>query len=155
MNALKPLLAAAMLTVGLSAGATLAQEPRDAAREEVNRKIVVDFYDKVFNQHMVKEGAAVLSDDYKQHNPYVPDGKEPFVSYFTQFFKDNPDARTRIVRSAADGDLVWLHNQSTQNPDDRGEAIVDIFRVEDGMIVEHWDVIQAVPESSANENTMF
>ena len=61
----------------------------------------------------------------------------------------------RIVRSAADGDLVWLHLNSTQNAQDRGEAIVDIFRVEDGRIVEHWDVIQPVPETSANENTMF
>ncbi|WP_374636724.1 nuclear transport factor 2 family protein [Paracoccus sp. (in: a-proteobacteria)] len=155
MKAFKPLLAAALLTAGLAAGPGLAQDARDTAQEEANRKLVVDFYDKVFNQHQVEEGAALLSDDYKQHNPYVPDGKEPFVSYFTQFFKDNPQARTRVVRSAADGDLVWLHNQSTQNPEDRGEAIVDIFRVTDGMIVEHWDVIQPVPETSANENTMF
>lgn len=154
MNALKPLLAAALLTTGLSAPA-FADEARDTAQEEANRKLVVEFYDKVFNQHQVAEGAAVLTEDYKQHNPYVPDGKEPFVSYFTQFFKDNPEARTRVVRSAADGDLVWLHNHSVQNPDDRGEAIVDIFRVKDGMITEHWDVIQPVPETSANENTMF
>ena len=154
MKALKPLLAAAILTAGLAAPG-VAQEPRDTAQEEANRKLVVDFYDKVFNQHMVEEGAAVLTEDYKQHNPHVPDGKEPFVSYFTQFFKDNPEARTKVVRSAADGDLVWLHNHSTQKPDDRGEAIVDIFRVKDGMITEHWDVIQAVPETSANENTMF
>ncbi len=154
MNALKPLLAAAILTAGLAAPA-LAEEARDTAQEEANRKLVVDFYDKVFNQHMVAEGAAVLTEEYKQHNPHVPDGKERFVSYFAQFFKDNPEARTRVVRSAADGDLVWLHNHSTQNPQDRGEAIVDIFRVKDGMIVEHWDVIQAVPETSANENTMF
>ncbi len=154
MKALKPLLAAAILTAGLAAPG-MAQEPRDIAQEEANRKLVVDFYDKVFNQHMVEEAAVVLTDDYKQHNPHVPDGKEPFVSYFTQFFKDNPEARARIVRSAADGDLVWLHLNSTQNAQDRGEAIVDIFRVEDGRIVEHWDVIQPVPETSANENTMF
>ena len=154
MNAFKPLLAAAMLTTGLSS-AGLADEARDIAQEEANRKLVVEFYDKVFNQHKVAEGAAVLTEDYKQHNPYVPDGKEPFVSYFTQFFKDNPEARTKVVRSAADGDLVWLHNHSMQNAEDRGEAIVDIFRVEDGRIVEHWDVIQPVPETSANENTMF
>ena len=154
MKALKPLLAAAILTAGLAAPG-MAQEPRDIAQEEANRKLVVDFYDKVFNQHMVEEAAVVLTDDYKQHNPHVPVGKEPFVSYVTQFFKDNPEARARIVRSAADGDLVWLHLNSTQNAQDRGEAIVDIFRVEDGRIVEHWDVIQPVPETSANENTMF
>jgi predicted SnoaL-like aldol condensation-catalyzing enzyme len=155
MNVMKPLLAAAMLTAVMSAGPGLAQETRDTAQEEANRKLVVEFYDKVFNQHMVAEGAAVLIEDYKQHNPHVPDGKEPFVSYFTQFFKDSPEARAKVVRSAADGDLVWLHNHSISNSEDHGDAIVDIFRVKDGMIVEHWDVIQPVPEASANENTMF
>ena len=154
MKALKPLLAAAILTAGLAAPG-VAQEPRDTAQEEANRKLVVDFYDKVFNQHMVEEGAAVLTEDYKQHNPHVPDGKEPFVSYFTQFFQDNPEARTRVVRSAADGDLVWLHNHSMQNREDRGEAIVDIFRVEDGKIVEHWDILQPMPTTSANPHPMF
>lgn len=61
----------------------------------------------------------------------------------------------RIVRSAADGDLVYLHVHATEHPGDRGEAVVDIFRVKDGKIVEHWDVIQPVPETSANRNTMF
>ena len=59
------------------------------------------------------------------------------------------------MRSAADGDLVWLHVQSTNGEEDLGEAVVDIFRVEDGMIVEHWDVIQTVPSEAANSNTMF
>lgn len=151
----KPLLATAVLTAGLIAAPAFATDARDTAQEEANRQLVVEFYDTVFNQHKVDEGAAVLIDDYKQHNPYVPDGKQPFVSYFTGYFQENPDARSQVVRSAADGDLVWLHIHSTQNPDDRGEAVIDIFRVQDGMIVEHWDVIQAVPETSANENTMF
>lgn len=151
----KPLFATAVLTAGLIAAPAFATDARDTAQEEANRQLVVEFYDTVFNQHKVDEGAAVLIDDYKQHNPYVPDGKQPFVSYFTGYFQENPDARSQVVRSAADGDLVWLHIHSTQNPDDRGEAVIDIFRVQDGMIVEHWDVIQAVPETSANENTMF
>ncbi|MDX3810360.1 MAG: nuclear transport factor 2 family protein, partial [Bosea sp. (in: a-proteobacteria)] len=79
----------------------------------------------------------------------------PFVSFFTSKFKSNPEARARIVRSSANDDLVWLHVHSTERPDDRGRAIVDIFRVKDGRIVEHWDVIQPVPEKAANGNTMF
>lgn len=59
------------------------------------------------------------------------------------------------MRSAADGDLVWLHVHSTNGEADRGRAVIDIFRVEDGKIVEHWDVIQGVPAESANDNTMF
>ena len=90
-----------------------------------------------------------------QHNPEVPDGKAPFVGYFGGYFKENPESRARIVRSAADGDLVYLHVHSTNGKADRGQAVIDIFRVQDGKIVEHWDVIQAVPEQAANSNTMF
>lgn len=85
----------------------------------------------------------------------MPDGKEPFVSFFTGFFAENPDSHAEVVRSATDGDLVWLHVHSTNGAEDRGQAVIDIFRVTDGKIVEHWDVIQPVPATSANENTMF
>ncbi|ARQ61429.1 NTF2 domain-containing protein (plasmid) [Rhizobium sp. Kim5] len=115
---------------------------------------MVEFYDRFFNIHDI-EAAAVVADEYRQHNPEVPDGKKPLVSFFTGFFKDNPQSKAKIVRSSADGDLVWLHVHATNGTDDRGQAIVDIFRVKDGKIVEHWDVIQAVPKEAANKNTMF
>ncbi|MGP9500052.1 nuclear transport factor 2 family protein [Halomonas sp. AOP43-D1-4] len=91
---------------------------------------------------------------YKRE-PEVPDGKAPFVDYFAGYFRENPDYQSKIVRSATDGDLVWLHVHSTNGDEDLGEAVVDIFRVENEMIVEHWDVIQSVPEEAANDNTMF
>ncbi|PDV87093.1 hypothetical protein CO652_17490 [Rhizobium sp. H4] len=127
---------------------------RDLKVEEANRKLVVEFYDRFFNSHDI-EAASVVADDYRQHNPQVPDGKKPLVSFFTGFFKENPQSKAEIVRTAADGDLVWLHVHATNGTDDRGQAIVDIFRVKDGKIVEHWDVIQAVPKEAANRNTMF
>ncbi|MDO5613252.1 MAG: nuclear transport factor 2 family protein [Paracoccus sp. (in: a-proteobacteria)] len=148
---IKPLTLGAALMLG--ANAALAQE-RDTAQEEANRQLVVEFYDGFFNRHDAS-AADVVAEDYIQHNPEVPDGKAPFVGYFTGFFAENPESRARIVRSAADGDLVWLHIHSTNGADDPGQAVVDIFRVEDGMIVEHWDVIQNVPTEAANENTMF
>jgi len=128
---------------------------RDFAAEEANRALVLGFYDQFFNRHETEEAAALLAEDYRQHNPSVPDGRAPVVSYFTQYFKENPQSRARIVRSATDSDLVYLHIHSTNGPEDRGVAVVDIFRVEGGLIVEHWDVIQPVPAESANSNTMF
>ncbi|WP_309143804.1 MULTISPECIES: nuclear transport factor 2 family protein [unclassified Bradyrhizobium] len=128
---------------------------RDLVKEEANRKLVLEFYDRVFNRHEPKEAAEVLGDVYIQHNPTVPDGKSHFVSFFTELFKQKPERRARIVRSATDGDLVYLHSHATNGAGDRGRAIVDIFRVKDGKIVEHWDVIQSVPEKAANNNTMF
>ena len=127
---------------------------RDLATEEANRALVVEFYDQFFNEHNIA-ASDVIAEDYIQHNPNVPDGKAPLVSFFSGYFAENPESRARIVRSATDGDLVWLHVQSTNGEEDLGEAVVDIFRVEDGMIVEHWDVIQTVPSEAANSNTMF
>ncbi|OYR18533.1 snoaL-like domain protein [Brucella rhizosphaerae] len=128
---------------------------RDIAKEESNRSVVLEFYDGVFNKHEVEKYSEVIVDQYIQHNPNVPDGKEAFVSFFTQRFKDNPEATSRIVRSATDGDLVFIHVNSKENANDPGVAIVDIFRVDNGKIVEHWDVIQKVPDSASNKNTMF
>lgn len=149
----KTLIMAFAISVAMFGNASA--QTRDMASEESNRKLVLDFYERFFNQHDTHKAAEVVADNYRQHNPEVPDGKKPFVEYFTGFFKDNPQSRARVVRSAADGDLVWLHAHSTTSQGDRGQAVIDVFRVKNGKIVEHWDVIQAVPESAANTNTMF
>lgn len=154
---LRTSLSIATLLLSAASTAVLAAPPstRDLNAEEANRALVVNFYDQFFNHHEVAEASKVVAENYKQHNPEVPDGKAPFVGYFTGFFKENPESRARIVRSATDHDLVYLHVHSITSQKDRGQAVVDIFRVKDGMITEHWDVIQEVPSQSANENTMF
>ena len=140
----------------LTGGQAMAQDTRhDLATEEANLKLVVNFYEQFFNKHEVARAAEVVSENYKQHNPEVPDGKKPFVDYFSQFFKETPQSKARIVRTATSGDLVWLQVHSTNSPSDRGQAVLDIFRVKKGKIVEHWDIIQDVPAQSANGNTMF
>ena len=127
-----------------------------AAADEATKKIVVDFYDMAFRQHQPKKAAdAYLGTTYIQHNPRVPNGPAAFSGFFEGFFAKNPTASSSVKRVLADGDLVAIHSNSKLNPQDRGRAIVDIFRVENGKIVEHWDVIQDVPETSANGNTMF
>ncbi|MDI6425045.1 nuclear transport factor 2 family protein [Cronobacter dublinensis] len=143
------LVAASLLTAN---GAVASARQSDV--EEANRQRVITFYDRFFNQHDTA-AAVVVADDYRQHNPEVPDGKAPFVNYFSGFFRDNPQSRAKVIRSAADGDLVWLQVHSTNGSHDRGQAVLDIFRVKDGKIVEHWDIIQDVPEKAANANTMF
>lgn len=145
----------AALLLSTSSMAAAAVPARDLAVEEANRAVVVTFYEQFFNKHQVEQAARVVADEYKQHNPDVPDGKAPFVDYFAGFFKENPESSARIVRSATADDLVYLHVHSTSGPTDRGQAVIDIFRVDNGMIVEHWDVIQEVPAEAANDNTMF
>ncbi|MBI4387067.1 MAG: nuclear transport factor 2 family protein [Elusimicrobia bacterium] len=77
------------------------------------------------------------------------------MEFFTGYYSKHPDAFVEIKRMIADGDLVAVHVFSRRNQADRGNAVVDIFRLEKGKIVEHWDVAQSIPEKSANDNTMF
>ena len=84
------------------------------------------------------------------------DGMEGLKKFVTWIASNHPDARYEIKRVFADGDYVILHSHwhgLSDNP--RGEAVVDIFRLEGGKVLEHWDVIQPIPETSANTNTMF
>ncbi|GAC1332853.1 MAG: hypothetical protein NVSMB26_13110 [Beijerinckiaceae bacterium] len=120
------------------------------------KEIVVAFYKLVFYDHKVAEAfRTYVGASYKQHNPLVPDGIEPSVAFLSKRFETNPQAINEIKRVIAEGDLVAVHVHSRLNDADRGRAIVDIFRIENGKIVEHWDVIQPVPENTQNQNTMF
>ena len=136
--------------------ATLTTPALGGPLQEGNKKIVRDFYELAFNRHKPTEAAKkYIGDTYIQHNPHVPDGAAAFFSYFEGFFKQHPQSRVDIKRVLADGDLVVLHLHSVTDAKDRGRAIVDIFRVENGKIVEHWDVAQDVPAQAVNTNTMF
>ena len=124
---------------------------------EQNKANALAFYDLVFNQHKVQEATdKYIGKEYLQHNPGVADGGKAFVDAFVPFLKENPKSKATVKRVIADGDLVALHVHSQLNDEDRGEAVVDIFRFDkDGKIVEHWDVIQAVPEKTESGRGMF
>lgn len=145
-----------LLAMSLSA-ITTPVVAREAGQEEKNKTLVRTFYEEVFVRHHAKEAAeAYLSPDYKQHNPHVPTGRQPFIDYFVPYFVKNPGAQSEIKRIMSDGDLVMVHvHAKGAKKDDPGTAVVDIFRVKDGKIVEHWDVLQAVPTTSAHQNGMF
>ncbi|MDW3036878.1 MULTISPECIES: ester cyclase [Bacillus cereus group] len=127
----------------------------NVTEKEKNKKMVVDFYNEVFNKHNIDIIPKYVSEDYKQHNPFVADGRKAFMDFFKEDFVKNPNSSAEIKRVVAEGDTVALHVHSRTNSQDKGVAIVDIFRIEDGKIVEHWDVIQEIPNEAANNNTMF
>jgi len=139
-----------------SAGPTIPSvEPTGPSAEEINKQNVIAFYNAAINDKDFDAAAAYMGDQYIQHNPIAADGPEGLKA-FLSFAKENlPSFKAEIKQVFADGDYVILHVHATMGPDDLGSAVMDIFRLEDGKVVEHWDVIQAIPEQSQNDNTMF
>lgn len=123
---------------------------------ERNKKTVVDFYELAFNAKRPAEAIAKYAGPhYIQHNPEVGDGTEAFIGFVTGFTTAHPQLHLDIKRVIAESNYVVLHVWARTSPEDSGMAVTDIFRLEQGRIVEHWDVLQPIPEVSANENGMF
>ena len=143
--------AASIVLLGLfaaPAGAALSKSPK--------AQKAMAFLDMVFNQKKVKEGFdKYVGDKYIQHNPIAADGKEAAVTVLSRVLQQVPGWSYEFKHAYVDGDIVIVHSLVKMKPEDRGSAVVDIFRFEKGKVVEHWDVVQAIPEKSANNNTMF
>jgi predicted SnoaL-like aldol condensation-catalyzing enzyme len=123
---------------------------------ERNKKIVTEFLDLAFNQKRPADAfARYVGAEYVQHNPHAPDGAEASADHLAAFLAATPQLRLDIRRVVAEDDLVVTHSLMAFTPDDRGHAVMDIVRISEGRIVEHWDVSQPVPASPANPNTMF
>jgi predicted SnoaL-like aldol condensation-catalyzing enzyme len=127
----------------------------DAQQMEANKKAVTAFYDAAINQKDFEAAAKFIGPHYVQHNPRAADGPEGLKAFLALLREKFPDYHSEIKRVFAEGDYVILHVHNVPMPGARGAAIVDIFKLEDGKVVEHWDVRQDIPEQSANSNTMF
>lgn len=125
------------------------------AQQQHNVNTVLSLYEAGINEKDFEKAAQYFGPHYIQHNPMAEDGIEGFRK-FIAFLKERfPQSRSQVKRAYASGDYVILHVHSRRTPEEAGSAIVDIFRLEHGKVVEHWDVIQPVPEKAANSNTMF
>lgn len=132
---------------------SFAQKKEDLVIAE-NKKIVIEFYNKLFGDKDVSAIDKYLAEDYIQHNPSVADGSKALKKAVTEWFAGAPKEKIDIQHVAAEGDLVFLHIKS-KTATGKYISIVDIFRVKEGKIVEHWDVMQEVPEKAANTHPMF
>ena len=145
-------LAMGVMAVLAMAGAARAEE---TGKEKANKAAVLAFYDAALNRLDYDAAAKYLGGQYKQHNPTAADGPEGLKGFITFLKTTYPKTHSEVTMSFADGDYVVLRVHAVRTPGTAGNAIVDIFRLENGKVVEHWDSVQPVPDKAANNNTMF
>jgi predicted SnoaL-like aldol condensation-catalyzing enzyme len=144
------LLSLLIVSLALTANAEAA-ECRLKPKDVVTRFMTLFYVDK-----KVREAFETWVDPgYVQHNPMAATGRDAAINFLEPFFAQHPDIHYSIARIIADGNLVAVHSHGNFAADDRGIAVVDILRVEGCKVMEHWDVVQPVPEKSANSNGMF
>lgn len=152
---IRKILLVSALCLALAACQQQSAETAGPSQEERNKETVIAFYDAAINDKDFEAASAYLGDKYIQHNPLAADGPEGLKA-FLDYAKENlVTFKVEFKRVFADGDYVIVHAHAKAGPDDRGSAVMDIFRLENGKVVEHWDVIQAIPETAMNDNTMF
>jgi predicted SnoaL-like aldol condensation-catalyzing enzyme len=122
---------------------------------ETNKRNAIDYYKMAYLGEPRKAVELYVGGEYIQHNPLVGDGTEPFIAYFERMGREYPGKSIEFVRAIAEGDLVALHTHQVWPGDDE-YVTMDFFRFDDeGKIVEHWDAMQQIPESTENGNTMY
>jgi predicted SnoaL-like aldol condensation-catalyzing enzyme len=126
-----------------------------AAKLAANKKLVLAFYRQIIGRKDFDAALKYMGGTYKQHAPYAADGHAGLRAWLAGFKAAFPDHRYEVKRVLAEGDYVMLHLHGMGGPNPHGESVVDIFRVKDGKVVEHWDIIQPIPDSADNANSMF
>jgi len=137
--------------IALSSAGAFASGPL----EEANKKLVLEFHAVVLNGKNADAAPKYVAENYIQHNPRVPNGLAGLQGFVRELSRNSQDARVTIKRVIAEGDLVVLHSHMQRSSQERGSVLVDIFRVENGKLAEHWDVLQPIPESSVSGNGML
>jgi predicted SnoaL-like aldol condensation-catalyzing enzyme len=120
-----------------------------------NKRLVLDFYHKLIGEKDFEAARPYMGSEYRQHAPYAADGHEGVAEWVRKFKESFPEHHYEVKKVIAEGDYVVLHLHGKSGLHPYGESVVDIFRIENGKVVEHWDVIQPIPESADNANTMF
>jgi predicted SnoaL-like aldol condensation-catalyzing enzyme len=148
---MRTLLSLLVVSLTLTAANAEAATCRLKPKEVVTRFMTEFYVDKKVRQAF----ETWVDPGYVQHNPMAATGRDAAVNFLEPFFAQHPDIHYSIARIIADGDLVAVHSHGQFSAGDRGIAVVDILRVEGCKVMEHWDVVQPVPEKSVNSNGMF
>src|SRR5215212_4471961 len=149
--------AASVQPTAAAPAATTAPSSSQAKSEEQNKALVLRLYSEVLGQNKTDLVKQLLATDYIQHNSTVPGGPEGQIKLFENLKAKTPSLVATVKHVAADGDLVAVHWHASATPDNEtsGQDVVDLFRLSNGKIVEHWDVYQDVPATTASGNSLF
>jgi predicted SnoaL-like aldol condensation-catalyzing enzyme len=152
--------AATFAAAGFGAEAADTSKSKASAKHltqgEKNKNLVMDAYQGLFGDHDLSVVDKYWAKDYIQHNPYMSDGRDSVKDFIQKMGMQNwPKFKVNFLRVAADGDLVFLQTVQPKTDKTPETVIVDIFRVENDKIVEHWDTMQAVPSDASNKRAMY
>ncbi|EQA44884.1 SnoaL-like polyketide cyclase [Leptospira broomii serovar Hurstbridge str. 5399] len=147
---LKPLSIIALIIINIQTVSA-----KDNKKEAFNKRIVLEFYEAAINRKDYDRAANFLGTRYIQHNQAAADGKDGLRKFLTFLKEKFPNSRSEIKKVFTDGDYVILHVHAVRIPGTKGIAIIDIFRIQDGKITEHWDVHEDISATPVNDNGMF
>ncbi len=108
------------------------------------KELIVAFYREFFNDHDLTAPLRYVCEDYIQHNPGVPQGRQGLIDAFAEKFRLCPDFHLEIEFIIVEDDMaaVYLKNKS---PDGKTKIrVFDLYRISNGKLAEHWDVLQPV-----------
>lgn len=110
--------------------------------EQKNKEVIKKFYQEFFNDHIVESADKYVREDYVQHNPGVEQGREGLKTAFAQKFIEHPEFALDIKMLIAEENMIAVYLKNVDPQGDTRCRVVDIYRLEDGMLAEHWDVLQ-------------
>ena len=132
-----------------------AKRKSPASQLAANKRLVLTFYSHIIGRKDFDAALPYMGASYRQHAPYAADGHDGLRAWLAGFKAAFPQHRYEVKRVIAEGPYVMLHLHGMGGPNPHGESVVDIFRIENGKVVEHWDIIQPIPDTADNANSMF
>jgi len=128
----------------------MTSETTVTAGPTANTRVVRDYLEIIWNQGDTSAAERLIAENLIQHNPNLADGRQALVDFISGTRGQLPDLHFEVRRTAAEGDLVFAHSLFQPAPGQAGLAVIDVFRIQDGVIAEHWDLNEAVPETTAS-----
>lgn len=123
--------------------------------EQRTLELVLEMYREVLIGMDSSKVDRYIAENYTQHSSLAPPGRDSLKAFLDMVRKESPQATQEIRRAFVDGDFVITHTLVKRFPGDRGFVVADFFRVADGKIAEHWDVLMDVPEKPVNPNPVI